>query len=174
MNHASSAGEGAQHVLVILFSRIFLLNYSLMRRLRLRTVLLPTDKLVQLVCLFCNKVGLFTLNAPSVRGRMARAGMRLSMSAAYYFKFPLFYCVLAWSTVSSEVGSTAVSSYDLGACAVRSTCVRNPVCQCSIGSSGCEPGGEACPFPGSGAPCVDSPTVLTPRPVSMIFAQLFW
>lgn len=40
-------------------------------------------------------------------------------------------------------------------CAVRSTCVAQKVCPCNIGTPGCEPGGERCPFPGDGAPCVD-------------------
>ena len=51
-------------------------------------------------------------------------------------------------------------------CAVRSTCVPSKVCPCNIGTAGCEPGGEACPFPGDGAPCVDESGALPPKVIS--------
>ena len=40
-----------------------------------------------------------------------------------------------------------------GKCAMRGSCVQNRVCNCALGSDGCEAGGDMCPFPGVGAPC---------------------
>jgi len=53
-------------------------------------------------------------------------------------------------------------------CAMRGSCVPSRVCACAPGADGCEAGGAACPFPGSGAPCVLPADDNAPLPASAL------
>jgi hypothetical protein len=65
--------------------------------------------------------------------------------------------VYAWALVLLLLAALAPAGEGTsGHCAIRGTCVSKAVCNCAVGTEGCEPGSDMCPFPADGAPCLVS------------------